>query len=240
VAAAASFIVAANPTVAETWRVRGGEVTLIPYGADVDAYVDVDCAPLPPDVDLQEPMVGFVGQINDRTDLCLLEAVADRNRSLLLVGPKDPIFEPNRFATLVDRPNVCWVGGKPFNALPSYLRSMDVGIVPYRDSPFNRGSFPLKTLEYLAAGRAVVATDLPAIRWLATDLVAVSSEPESFADHVDRGLGEAKSPTLISRRRAFASQHSWAKRAGDFYEVILSRCSRAHPSAKITRLSYPG
>jgi teichuronic acid biosynthesis glycosyltransferase TuaH len=31
--------------------------------------------------------------------------------------------------------------------LPGYLRMMDVGLVPYRDSPFNRGSFPLKTLE---------------------------------------------------------------------------------------------
>jgi len=56
---------------------------------------------------------------------------------------------------------VRWVGPQPYGALPGYLRLMDVGVVPYRDSAFNRGSFPLKTLEYLAAGRGVVATD----RW---------------------------------------------------------------------------
>jgi teichuronic acid biosynthesis glycosyltransferase TuaH len=104
--------------------------------------------------------------------------------------------------------------------LPSYFRLIDVGIVPYGDSPFNRGSFPLKTLEYLAAGRSVVATGLPAIRWLATDLVAIASEPRAFADHVDRLLDEVRSPALMARRRAFAAQHSWANRAADFHEII--------------------
>lgn len=223
VAAAASFVVAANPVVAETWRARGREVFLIPYGADVDAYLDVDQAPPPSEMGLKSPIVGFVGQINSRTDLRLLEAIADRNRSLLLVGPRDPAFEPTRVDALLQRPNVKWVGPKPFNALPSYLRSIDVGIVPYDDSPFNRGSFPLKTLEYLAAGRPVVATDLPAIRWLATELVAVASEPLAFADHVDRMLAETTSPALMARRRAFAAQHSWASRAAEIYELVRSR-----------------
>jgi teichuronic acid biosynthesis glycosyltransferase TuaH len=230
VAAAAGLVVAANPLVADTWRARDREVALIPYGADVNAYADVDRAPLPADADLPGPVVGFVGQINDRTDLRLLEAVADRNRSLLLVGPADPAFEPGRFAALLRRPNVRWVGGKPFAALPGYLRSIDVGLVPYRDSPFNRGSFPLKTLEYLAAGRAVVATDLPAIRWLATDLVAVASEPQPFADHVDRLLGEVRSPALIARRRAFAGQHSWSGRAAGLYEAVLGQRGQARPA----------
>lgn len=235
VAAAASLIVAANPTVADTWRVRGRDVALIPYGADVDAYDDVDRAALPQDVDLRGPIVGFVGQINDRTDLRLLEAVADRNRSLLLVGPRDSAFEPGRFAALLRRPNVRWVGAKPFTALPGYLRLIDVGIVPYGDSPFNRGSFPLKTLEYLAAGRAVVATDLPAIRWLASDLVAVATEPEPFADHVDRMLDEVRSPAMMARRRAFARQHSWAGRAADFFDVIVGRQTGGHPAVKAER-----
>lgn len=227
VAAAAGCIIAANPVVADTWRKRGREVVLIPYGANVDAYTGVDDATLPADVGLPGPVVGFVGQINNRTDLRLLEAIADRGRSLLLVGPKDLGFEPGRTDALLQRPNVRWVGPKPFEALPGYFRAIDVGIVPYGDSLFNRGSFPLKTLEYLAAGRPVVATDLPAIRWLATDLVAVASEPRPFADHVDRWLAEIRSPALIARRRAFAAQHSWTSRAADFHEVIRSRARLA-------------
>lgn len=223
VAAAASLIVAANPAVADTWRASGHEVALIPYGADVEAYVGVDQAPIPPDVGLDGPIAGFVGQINSRTDLRLLEAIADRGRSLLLVGPRDGSFEPARFDALLQRPKVRWVGPKAFEALPGYFRLIDVGIVPYGDSPFNRGSFPLKTLEYLAAGRPVVATDLPGIRWLATDLVAIASTPRTFADHVDRLLDEIRSPASMARRRAFAAQHSWARRASDIHEAILGR-----------------
>jgi teichuronic acid biosynthesis glycosyltransferase TuaH len=223
VAASAGIIVAANPVVADTWRDRGRDPVLIPYGADIETYVGVDQAPPASDVGLPSPIVGFVGQINERTDLRLLEAVADRGRSLLLVGPRNLAFEPRRFDALRRRSNVRWVGPKPFDVLPGYLRLIDVGLVPYGDSAFNRGSFPLKTLEYLAAGRAVVATNMPAIRWLATDLVAVASEPGPFADQVDRLLNELRTPAVMAERRAFAARHSWARRAADMSEAIGSQ-----------------
>jgi teichuronic acid biosynthesis glycosyltransferase TuaH len=222
VAAAADLIIAANPVVADTWRGRGRDPVVIPYGADVAAYADVEQVPPPADVDLRRPIAGFVGQINDRTDLRLLEAIAERGRSLLLVGPRNLAFEPERFDALLRRENVCWVGPKPYRALPGYLRLIDVGVVPYRDSPFNRGSFPLKTLEYLAAGRAVVATDLPAIRWLDTDLVAVATDPGPFADLVDRLAAQPRTPALMARRQAFAAEHSWARRAADISAAIAT------------------
>jgi teichuronic acid biosynthesis glycosyltransferase TuaH len=186
----------------------------------VDAYAGTEHAPLPADADLPGPVAGLVGRINHRTDLRLLEAIADRGRSLLLVGPRDAGYEPRRFDALRRRRNVRWVGPKPSAALPGYLRVIDVGVVPYLDSPFNRGSFPLKTLEYLAAGRAVVATDLPAIRWLATDLIRVAAGPESFADQVDRMLALPRTPALQGHRRAFAARHSWARRAADMNAAI--------------------
>lgn len=223
IAASADLVVATNPVVADTWRDRGLEPVLIPYGADVDAYQAVDRAPLPADARLPGPVAGFIGHINDRTDLGLLEAVADRARSLLLVGPKDPAFEPERFAALTDRPNVRWVGPKPFGALPGYLRVIDVGLVPYRDTPFNRGSFPLKTLEYLAGGRAVVGTDLPATRWLATDLISIAPGAAAFADEVDRLAALPRTPALLAQRMQFAAEHSWARRAADMQAAIAAR-----------------
>lgn len=221
VAVGADLIVAANPLVADTWQSRHGNVTLIPYGVDVVAYRDVDRAPLPPDVGLTGPIAGFVGHINERTDLRLLEAVAALGRSLLLVGPRNPGFEPARFGALLRQGNVRWVGAKPFRDLPGYLRLIDVGLVPYGDSAFNRGSFPLKILEYLAAGRAVVATDLPAVRWLATDLVTVATSPREFADQVDRLLVQARTPAMVARRREFAGRHSWSSFAANFHDAIL-------------------
>jgi teichuronic acid biosynthesis glycosyltransferase TuaH len=229
VAARADFVAAVSPVLADTWRSHGLATILIPNGADVHSFAGVDDAPCPADVPLPAPRAGFVGHINARTDLSLLEAIADRGRSLLLVGPKDPAFEPARFSALAGRRNVCWVGAKPFEALPGYLRLIDVGVVPYGDSPFNRGSFPLKTLEYLAAGRAVVTTDLPSVRWLATDLVTIATGPEAYADAVDRALAETRSASQAARRRAVASRHSWGSRAADMYAAITAH--RDYPAA---------
>jgi teichuronic acid biosynthesis glycosyltransferase TuaH len=222
IAAAAGILVAATPVVEQTWRARGLDPVLVPYGTDVAAYRETEAAPRPADVDLPGPVAGFVGRINERTDLRLLEEIAARGRSLLLVGPKDPAFARHRFEALRRRGNVCWVGPKPFDALPGYLRVMDVGLVPYRDSAFNRGSFPLKTLEYLAAGRPVVATDLPAIRWLASDLICVASGPAAFADAVDRLLARPRTAADMARRQAFAQPHAWSLRAAQIYEVITA------------------
>jgi teichuronic acid biosynthesis glycosyltransferase TuaH len=226
-AAAADLIVASNPVVADAWRGRGrADTLLIPFGADAERFAATDQAPPAGDVELPAPVVGFVGHLGDRIDLRLLEAVADSGRSLLLVGPRHPRFELERMEQLLARANVQWVGPKPFEALPSYLRAIDVGLVPYADSAFNRGSFPLKTLEYLAAGRGVVATDLPAIRWLVEQaagregLIEVASEPADYAAAVERALSTGREAEAVARRRAFAAEHSWARRAEAFAAAL--------------------
>ena len=58
---------------------------------------------------------------------------------------------------------------------------MDVGLVPYGMSEFNRWSFPMKALEYLSAGLPVVSTSLPAMQWLDTPFIALADTPEAFA-----------------------------------------------------------
>jgi glycosyltransferase involved in cell wall biosynthesis len=220
-AAAADVIIAANPVVADTWRQRGYSPQLIPFGVDAKAYEAVDERARPADVDLPSPIVGFVGHINERIDLPLLEATAATGRSLLLVGPRTaPLHDADRWARLLALPNVRWVGPKRFEDLPGYYRVIDVGLVPYGDSPFNRGSFPLKTLEYLAAGRPVVATGLPAVRWLQTDLVSIEDEPAAFAAAVDKWLREPRTPAAVAARRAFAAKHDWDERARDVVAAI--------------------
>jgi teichuronic acid biosynthesis glycosyltransferase TuaH len=220
VAADADIVVAANPLVDERWRRLGSVSRLIPYGVDVEAYSAVEQSERPLDVDLPPPIAGFVGHINDRIDLALLEAIADRGRSVLLVGPRTHTSQALRLNALIARPNVRWVGPRSFADLPPYLGAIDVGLVPYQDSPFNRGSFPLKMLEYLAAGRPVVATDLPAIRWLDTELVTVATEPKDFADAVDEWLDRPRAAEDVRARRGFAAQHSWTERAVKMLKVI--------------------
>jgi glycosyltransferase involved in cell wall biosynthesis len=207
----ADIVVAASPQLAEHYRTMGHAPLLIPNGVDAAAFAGTDTVVPAADVTLRPPIVGLVGHLSDRIDVGLVEAVAGAGHSVLLVGPQAAL-DRDRWTALFARPNVQVIGPRPFEELPSYFRHIDVGIVPYSDSAFNRASFPLKTLEYLAAGRAVVASDLPAVRWLETDLIAIADGPRQFADAVARSLAVARTPELVQRRRAFAAAHSWESR----------------------------
>jgi teichuronic acid biosynthesis glycosyltransferase TuaH len=211
--AAADLVLAVSPLLAERWRELGaGPVMLLPNGV----------SPPPPetavpDVRLPKPVAGVVGQLSSRIDITLLEAISDNGVSLLLVGPRDPRWEPERFERLAARPNVVWTDRQPYATLAGYFRQMDVGVTPYTDSAFNRASFPLKTLEYLAAGLPVVTTDLPATRWLDTELIAVPEDRSGFAAAVRAAAGQ---PDLRVVRQAFAARHSWRARGDELAAAL--------------------
>jgi teichuronic acid biosynthesis glycosyltransferase TuaH len=217
-ARSADLVIAVSSALEHRWTQRGRPTVFIPNGCDARGLADVDAAGWPADVTLPGPILGVVGTLGERLDLDLLERVADEGHSLLLVGAKQKSFPADRLLALSRRPNVCWVGPKAYAELPSYLRAIDVGLVPYQDSAFNRASFPLKTLEYLAAGRSVVTTDLPASRWLNTQLIRVAAG-DAFLAAVDDAIQEARASRgqsiVKQERRAFAAQHDWSQRAKD-------------------------
>lgn len=216
--ARAGAVAVVSPGLCERVAGLGRTATLVPNGCDVAAYTEIDDAPPPPDLPPElatTPVAGFVGHVNARIDITLLEAVARTGTPLVIVGPRSGDYEPERWPALVGLPNVHWVGRKPYEELPSYLRLVDVGLTPYADSAFNRASFPLKTLEYLAAGRGVVSTDLPATAWLdAGPLIPVAGTPAGFADVVTAQLRMPRTTELAGRRRAFAAGHDWDQRVG--------------------------
>lgn len=239
-AARADVVVVVSTHLAEHWAALGSAPpVLIPNGS-FPAYTD-GISPAPAVTGLPGPVVGLIGQLTQRIDLGMLTAVADAGYSLLLVGPYDARWEREGFAALTARPNVRYAGRVPAEAVPSYLASIDVGLIPYADSPFNQASFPMKTLEYFGAGLPVVSTDLPGSRWLqdslasfdpghASQLMALTSDPGEFVAAVERLAGSpglAAGPGAADRdrsrsaaARAFADQHSWPRRAEAFAAAI--------------------
>jgi O-antigen/teichoic acid export membrane protein/glycosyltransferase involved in cell wall biosynthesis/pimeloyl-ACP methyl ester carboxylesterase len=216
----ADLAMTVSTALADRWRAAGVQASLFPNGVDYDLFAACDATEAPEDVTLPSPIAGYFGQLSDRIDIQLLEAVAARGHSLLLVGPCQPTFNARRLRRLLAFPNVQWVGGRTMVQLSSYLGLIDVGLVPYTNTRFNRGSFPLKTLEYLAGGRAVVSTSLPAVDLLDTDLVTCAEGGEAFADAVSSHLGRPVSPELYEARRRLARAHSWERRVEELLDLI--------------------
>ena len=91
-------------------------------------------------------------------------------------------------------------------------------MTPYADfSPLIGASFPLKTLEYLAAGLGVVSTYMPSARWLNTSLISLQSEPHDFALAVKAALAlDAMTEDQELGRKEFAACHTWGARGVEF------------------------
>jgi teichuronic acid biosynthesis glycosyltransferase TuaH len=178
----------------------------------------------------REPAACVVGQLNERLDLDVLEAVHAAGVPLVFIGPRtdrSPSFGI-RLDSLLAAENVHWMGQLAADELRGQLPRFGVGVTPYADSPFNRASFPLKTLEYLAAGLAVVSTDMPSARWLNTGLISLHSDPQEFALAVKAALAQRNDNGQERLRKEFAAGHTWAARAIDVQRFMDRASHRAH------------
>lgn len=212
--AVADTILAVSEPLAVALRERSGRnVAVLPNGC-------VASGPDFPRPNPRRPIAALAGQLNERIDLDLLEALAEASIPLEIIGPRRDrnIMTRARWDHLLARSNVTWIGEVAEHDLAQRLAGIQVGITPYSDTAFNRASFPLKTLEYLAAGMRVVSTDLPSVRWLDSPFIDVAGDAACFVRAVARAIAMPEDAATEQRRREFARRHSWDARA----EELLS------------------
>jgi glycosyltransferase involved in cell wall biosynthesis len=156
------------------------------------------------------PRLGYIGSIDERAfDGPLVGAVARLRPdwSFVLVGTPTPAGRRE----LDGLPNVHLLGPMEYARVPSFLRGVDVCLIPYRTDGPAGYVHPKKLYEYLAVGKPVVSTPLPALA--ASDAPHRSAAtPEQFASAIDAALAEAGSTELAARRRAVACEHTWDAR----------------------------
>lgn len=223
---AADYVVAANPLLEARSRAFGAPTRLIPFGCDLSAFAARQVESPPTDLAISPGYAVLMGQLGPRVDLALLHALVDRAVPLLLIGPMHDEQSRQRWAPLTGRSGVQWVGPKPVSELARYLAYASVGLVPYTQSAFNTASFPLKTLEYLAAGLPVVATDLPAIRWLNAPDVAIAHTPREFATAAAVARVAPVNHRALDSRRAFVVPHTWPARTAQWAELLAELGAR--------------
>ena len=151
-----------------------------------------------------------------------IEALAGLPQAVLVMvgGRAEDIARLQAFAArlgVADR--VVFAGQVPNSAVPAYLWSADVLVMPYTSkTPTVRYMSPLKMFEYMAAGRPIVATDFPVVREVLRDgETAVLVEPDS-AQALREGFQRVLGNPELSRRvaagaRSAVQGYSWNARA---------------------------
>jgi glycosyltransferase involved in cell wall biosynthesis len=210
----ADVILASAPELVKRMRTLNDNVHYAPAVTDARRFASA-LEPGPVDDALESlprPRVLFVGAILAATiDIDLVVGLADLRPdwSFAFVGPVGQGDPRTNIDALREKPNVHLLGSRPNERLPELLRGADATIIPYRVDHQMRSVFPMKTYEYLAAGRPVVSTPLQTL----TDLpdVILASTAEQFAQSLTEAI-DNDTPQVRAERSARAQSHSWESR----------------------------
>lgn len=172
---------------------------------------------------IPHPRIGFFGVVDERMDIELLRGVATLRPDwhLVVIGPVVKI-DP---ATLPQRDNIHYLGGKDYNDLPSYLAGWDIAMMPFARNESTRFISPTKTPEYLAAGKPVVSTSIRDVIRPYGDmgLVRIADTPEEFVTAVEAIMDyELRSEKWLAEVDAFLSGISWNDTWGRMRSLIAN------------------
>jgi len=170
----------------------------------------------PPDIaSIPAPRIGFVGAISSyKVDLDLLAAVAAARPdwSFVMIGEVSEGEPLSDISSKIMLDNVHLLGGKPYQDLPAYLSCFDVAVLPNRLNEYTRSMFPMKFYEYLAAGRPIVATALPALSDL-KHLFHTATNSADFVNGIEAALAGKAAPLGLRLKEAEKNTYCTRTRA---------------------------
>lgn len=204
----------------ETARSINPHSYLVPNGCDFEYFSQAAAGVLPVPADIANipgPIIGYVGVVATWVDLQLIDRLATEfpDCSVVVVGPMYNVSD------VPQKPNLHWLGFKPYEELASYTQRFNVGIIPFIESNMTESVNPIKMWEYIASGLPVVSTAIPETGKF-QDLVLHSSNHDEFVYNVYRAL-HYDTAELRSQRLLLAEQNSWAHRARQILDIIETR-----------------
>ena len=185
------------------------------------------------------PIVGYAGHLYPwkGVDVLLRALAALPNVRGLIVGGSEAELDLARARQLSadlglgDR--VTFTGWVRPSEVPRLLRDAAILVVPNRSMPASaRYTSPLKLFEYLALGKPVVASDLPALREILRDqenaLLVPPDRPAALAAALRDVLEDSALAERLSRgAHVEAQKYTWDRRA-ERLEALLRAAIVAH------------
>jgi glycosyltransferase involved in cell wall biosynthesis len=231
-------LVATNRFIADEFIKRGfpkDRVVVAPNGVDIatfaidvtkrDAVKDLGLSEIIPDI-LTRRVLMYTGKLTtmgeDKGVADILRAVERmKNPKILFISVGGTEEENRRYEKLahelaLDR-QVRFLGNQSKQRLALFQRVADVLLMPFpKKAHYEYFMSPLKTFEYMASGRPIIASDLPSIREVLSEHTAVFCEPGNPASIIeaikkieDRRLSQA----IAQNARKAAEGYSWSSRA---------------------------
>lgn len=107
----------------------------------------------------------------------------------------------------------------PHAEIPRYIKSADIGILPFPDHIWWRTQSPIKLFEYLAMETPVIATDIPmnrsVIRWHQCAFMIPDNSPVRIAEGIKKALEARTELSAMGKegRRLVEEEFTWDRQA---------------------------
>lgn len=215
----ADLVVANSTYLAKLASAFNPNSHFVGQGCETQAFSISNTFTIPSDVShISHPIIGYIGALKAlRLDVKILEYIAKSKPewNLLLVGPEDEVFKTSDLHKL---DNVYFTGNKMEAELPSYLHCFDVALNPQLLNEVTVGNYPRKIDEYLAMGKATVATKTEAMGYF-SDFVYLANTKEEYVELIEKALIDDKEQ-LQKERAHFAASHTWENNAEAIFNNI--------------------
>ena len=224
-------------------RAARGRVLLLRSGCDIEGIRPMDAAAARRALGLPGgTILEYMG--NYLQEALLLSRAFERlaplldDARLLIVGPRlteIPEAEASRLGeglrelralSLRMGGRVIWAGRRRYDEIPAFLAAADLLLLPMEESELERGRWPNKVCDYLAAGRPIAATDVgdvgAAVREKECGIVSMP-DAEDYCRAVMAALSDR---ALLDRlganaRRLAEGEMSWGSIASRFLDFVL-------------------
>ena len=103
--------------------------------------------------------------------------------------------------------------------LISYLKKIDVALIPFKPSRLTESVNPVKIYEYLAMGLNTVVLKYPELEKLGLD-VSYYSDKEDLLKRIQEALHSSVTHEQILYRRKSIQNETWKKRVAYIYSKI--------------------
>jgi len=220
---------AVSPPLHDSLSAHHPRVRLMPNVAEVERFADAASEPPAKELlGIPQPRLLYLGNLAEyKVDLTLLTKLAKARPSWawIFVGPVgrgDPRTDLRELAALE---NVHLLGERTRAETPAYVAGADLCLLPLRRGESTFSSSPIKTYEYLAAGKQVVAGPIPALEDLAAaGLVRCAGSAEEWLTACEAAL--LADGVDSQRRRTEAMRHGWGARMEEIERILAEEVQR--------------
>jgi glycosyltransferase involved in cell wall biosynthesis len=216
---------------------QGANISVVPNGARIEHFQEAgrgDPGGAPAGLEDSDFIVGFVGSLKPWHGVEILidsfaKFAADREKAkLLIIGGRRRSIRPleKKCRKLGLDGKVIFTGALPYEEIPPLLQLTDVLAAPYPELPGFYFS-ALKIFEYMAAGKAIIASDIGQIPEILlheeTALLVPAGDNIALRDAIDR-LSQDSSLRKKLSRNALAEareKHTWSNRAETISDILI-------------------